>query len=130
MPKNGQKERRNMIPNHSDELPEELTLATEEVIEQGKREGKFIPKHIWDILRKRKEQGTFKGEIQTFIPKTIVNLTSGKHYYIVDDIRQRRIRCTTCEIGHGGVLEAHMLTRYKIEDGILYLDNKPINQTP
>jgi hypothetical protein len=109
---------------------ENLTLAIEHAVELAKREGKFIPKNIWALLKKRKEEGTFQGEIETLIPKTIVNLTSGEHYYEIEDVRKRSIVCRTCEVRHGGILEAHMLSRYKVEKGVLYLDNKPTNKVP
>lgn len=85
--------------------------------------------NIWDVLEERKKKGLWDGEIEV-IPIKEHKLVGGEHYYIVSDIRKREITCTSCAIRHGGILEARYLTRYKIEDGILYFDGKAQNSTP
>lgn len=108
----------------------EMSLAIEEAIEEAKSRGKFIPRNIWDILRKRAENGDFEGTIDTIIPKNLFSSKSKVHYFVIKDIRKREVECTSCELHHGGILEAHLLTRYKIENGIIYFDGNPINETP
>lgn len=102
--------------------------TVDEAIQRAKVEGKLIDPNIWEILRQRQKDGTFKGEIQTIILKDAINLRGGTHYYIIEDAKKRSIACLSCPVKHGGVLEAHMLSRYRIEDGILYLDGKAKNK--
>lgn len=103
--------------------------AINEAIEKAKSEGKFIDGNIWETLRKRKEEGSWDGEIETIVPKTIMNLTSGAHYYEIEDPRSRSVVCISCPIKHGGILEAHLLTRYKIDKGVIYLDGQAMTRT-
>jgi hypothetical protein len=84
---------------------------------------------IWHVLELRKKLGTWHGEIKVHKIKEY-HLTKGPHYYVIEDLRKRSVKCISCPISHGGILEAHLLARYKIEDGVLYLDGKPINKTP
>ncbi len=107
-------------------------LSTNELdtaIQKAKEEGKFIDGNIWEILRQRKAKGEWQGEIETIVPKTIMNLSSGAHYYEIEDIKKRSVACVTCPIKHGGILEAHLLTRYKVANGIIYLDDKAMTRT-
>lgn len=105
-------------------LPNSLKRELESNEKESKPEG-----NIWGMLRQMKKAGQFKGEITEIIPKDF-NITQAPHYYVVDDLRKRSIKCIACPIIHGGVLEAHLLTRYKIEDGILYFDGVATNRTP
>lgn len=84
---------------------------------------------LWAVINERKRLGVWDGDIDTH---DIVeyNLSSGKHYYEIEDLRKRTIVCTSCVIRHGGVLESKLLTHYKIEDGVLYLKGVPVNQKP
>jgi len=83
---------------------------------------------IWEALKERKKRGLWSGEITTHEIKEY-NLSTGKHYFVMEDIRKRSIVCTSCPVKHGGFLEAKMLTRYKLDGGVLYLDDKAINTT-
>lgn len=58
------------------------------------------------------------------------NLSSGKHYFVMENIAKRSIKCISCPITHGGILEAHLLTRYTLTDGVLSLDGKALNTAP
>lgn len=84
---------------------------------------------IWAVIKERKRLGLWDGDIETH---EIVeyNLSSGKHYYEIEDLRKRTIVCTSCAIKHGGILEAKLLTHYRLEDGVLYLRDVPVNQKP
>ena len=84
---------------------------------------------IWQILEERKKRGLWDGEIKVHQIKEY-SLSKGEHYFIISDNRKREVMCITCPLKHGGILEAHMLTRYKVEDGIIYLDGKPTNTAP
>lgn len=84
---------------------------------------------IWGVLEKRKEKGLWDGEIEV-IETTSHNLSKGDHYYVVEDARRRSIKCLSCNMPHGGILEPHRLHRYTIKDGVLYLDDKATNTTP
>lgn len=90
-------------------------------------EKKKLP-DMWGYLQFLFDKGIRKEKID-IIPIKEYNLAaSGKHYFVIDDIRKRTIKCTTCPVTHGGVLEAHLLTHYKVEDGVLYFEDKAINQ--
>jgi hypothetical protein len=84
---------------------------------------------IWKVLEKRKKKGLWDGEIEV-IETTSQSLIKGAHYYVIDDPKQASIRCISCSVPHGGILEAHMLHRYNVKDGVLYFDGEPANQTP
>ncbi len=90
-------------------------------------QGVEIPKNIWELLREKKKRGLWNGEIDT-IPIKEFNLTRGKHYFVVEDVRKRSVKCISCPIVHGTYLEAKYLARYTITDGVLALDGKPINE--
>ena len=84
---------------------------------------------IWRVLELRKELGWWDGDID-IVPIKEFNLSGGVHYFVVENPATRSIRCTSCPISHGGILEAHMLTRYRVENGVLYFDDRPVNKTP
>lgn len=87
------------------------------------------PPNIWDVLEERKKKGLWDGEIDV-VPIKEYPLTAGEHYYELTDIRKREVTCKSCAIKHGGILEAHLLMRYKVENGVIYLDNKPVTRAP
>ncbi len=89
---------------------------------------KEIP-DIWKVLDLREKLGLRKEKID-IIQTREFNLTKGEHYFVMESIGKRSIKCISCPITHGGILEAHLLTRYKLEDGVLYLDDKPQNKAP
>lgn len=91
---------------------------------QNEQQSPDLPENIWEVLRERKKRGLWDGEIEEIVPKEY-NLTQGEHYYEIDDLRQRTVKCSACPITHGGILEAHLLTRYEVKNGIIYLDGKP-----
>lgn len=84
--------------------------------------------NMWTGLAKLKESGDWDGEIETHQVGKEISLTKGEHYYILSDKRKRIVECIACPVKHGGILEAHMLTRYKVEDGVIYLDGEPTNK--
>ena len=88
-----------------------------------------LPKDLFEALEEKRKKGLWDGDVEHIEFKEH-NLTGGKHYYEMLDVRKREIVCTTCPIRHGGILEAKMLTRYRLEKGVLYLDGKPCNETP
>lgn len=122
MPQNKPKNQQNIefieIPTNFDtrDLMEQLKKANED---QTKPD-------IWKILEERKRRGHWNGEIQVLPIKTF-SLIKGKHYYVVENNRKRSIKCIACPVVHGTFLESHMLTRYKLEDGVLSVDGKPLN---
>lgn len=84
---------------------------------------------IWKILEERKKLGLWDGEIKVHQIKEYP-LSKGEHYFIISDNRKREVMCTSCPLKHGGILEAHMLSRYKVKDGVIYLDGKATNTAP
>lgn len=81
-------------------------------------EVKWVPKpvgNVWDILRKKNHP------IETIIPKDIFNSNS-PHHYEITNLHSAEVTCMSCPTKHGGYLEPHLLTRYKVENGIIYLD--------
>lgn len=84
---------------------------------------------FWAKIKWLKERGLHKGDYQEY-EKPYYNLNKGSHYYVLENSAKRTIKCISCPVKHGGVLEAHLLTRYALKEGVLYLDGKPINQTP
>lgn len=85
--------------------------------------------NIWEVLEKRKEKGLWHGEIEVHEIKE-TNITKGTHYYVVENPRTGSVKCTSCSISHGHILEPHLLTRYDIRDGVIYFDGKAITQAP
>ena len=84
---------------------------------------------VWEVLKERKKKGLWDGEITThqMVEHQIIG---GPHFYVVSNPGKREVTCTSCAIKHGGILEAHLLSRYKVENGIIYLDGKAQNVTP
>lgn len=87
---------------------------------------KYDPENLPNLWDKLKKGGA---EIEN-IEAEEINLTSGEHYYIIDDLRTRSVKCISCIKKHGGILESHLLTRYKVENGIIYLDGKATTKAP
>lgn len=85
--------------------------------------------NIWDALKRAKKDGRFKGEIHEY-HKPHYNLLKGEHYYEIEDAAKGSIKCVTCPIKHGGILEAHLLSQYELKNGVLYLDGVAQNKTP
>lgn len=82
---------------------------------------------IWSVLKIRGKLGYRQDEITTHQTESW-NLSKKEHYFVVDDNAKRSIKCISCSIPHGGILEARKLDRYRLDDGILYLDDKPVNK--
>lgn len=82
---------------------------------------------IWQVLAERKRRGLFQGEIDVVQTKEF-NLTRGAHYFVVADNRGRDIKCISCPISHGCILDARNLTKYKIEDGVIFYNGKALNK--
>lgn len=98
---------------------------------QEEKPKKESPKtSIIDHLESRRKELGFKGEIRTHHGKDLFRSGKDDHYYILTNNRKRIIECISCKIRHGGVLEAHLLTRYKLNGGVLSLDGKEINKAP
>lgn len=99
--------------------------------ENKKKESQKKAKYpdIWEVLKARKEKGLWHGEIKVHKIREF-NLSKGDHYYVVEDIRKRSVKCISCPVTHGGLLEANLLARYKVENGIIYLDGNPTNTMP
>lgn len=121
MTKNQGKNWQNEKPQESQKI-EELKRELEQELE------KEIP-DIWRVIDLQKQLGLRDKGYETITPKEF-NLSSGKHYFVLESIGKRSIKCISCPITHGGILEAHLLTRYKLEDGVISLDGKPLNEAP
>lgn len=89
---------------------------------------------FWSVHAERFAKGLTKEPIITEHPKSTVNLSKlmrdSKHYFVVEDPKRRMVSCSICPMKHGGILEAHLLTQYKIENGVLSFQGKAINETP
>lgn len=94
--------------------------------EKNEEEIPDIP-DIWKILEERKKRGLWDGEIKIHQIKEYP-LSKGEHYFIISNNPAREVMCISCPLQHGGILEAHMLARYKVENGVIYLDGKPTNK--
>lgn len=119
-----------MRNNNEDELKQVPTNK------QGDEPGEFgtTPEPLtgdkfWNRIKWLHEKGLHKGDYQEY-EKPYYNLNKGSHYYVLDDPKKSTIKCLSCPIKHGGVLEAHLLTRYTLKEGVLYLDGEAINKTP
>lgn len=113
----GNKRKLILSDENINELLEQLKIQNED----------FEIPDLWKVLNERKKKGLWNGEIEVIETKSH-SLIKGKHYYVVENPRTRSIKCISCAVIHGTILEAKFLTRYKIEDGILYFDNKPMNE--
>lgn len=79
---------------------------------------------IWEVARSR------GNTIDTY-PVVEYDLSSNNaHFFEIEDLRKRSVKCTSCKVRHGFILEAHRLHEYKLENGILYLKGKALNRTP
>lgn len=78
---------------------------------------------VWDRLRKKKIP------IETIVPKDIFS-SNAPHYFEITNFKTAEVTCRSCPVRHGGYLEAHLLTRYRVTDGVIYLDNKPMTHAP
>ena len=85
---------------------------------------------FWGIHADRFKKGFTKSPITIEHPKQTYILNKGAHYFVVENNQTRSIKCITCPIQHGGILEAKFLTQYRVEDGVLYFKGKAINNTP
>jgi len=85
--------------------------------------------NAWDVLAERKKKGLWNGEVTTHKVKRY-KLNKGAHYYVIEDYRSGSVKCISCPVSHGGILENHMLTRYEVKDGVIYLDGVARNKTP
>lgn len=94
---------------------------------ESKKQSKYLD--IWEVLKARKEKGLWNGEIQIHKIKEY-NLSKGEHYFTIEDIKKRSIKCISCPISHGGILESNLLTRYTLVKGVLSLDGVPTNSVP
>lgn len=88
---------------------------------------------IWGVLQRRFDKGYITTPIVTEHPKSEVNLSKlmqeRSHFFEIVDSRKRIIACTTCELKHGGILDAQDLLYTKIENGVLFYKGKAINKT-
>lgn len=93
---------------------------------KDKQQGNELP-NIWDILKERKQKGLWHGDIDVVKIKEY-KINSGAHYFVIEDLKKGSVACTSCPIKHGGYLEPHLLTRYEVKDGVIYLDGKAMTQ--
>jgi len=84
---------------------------------------------FWNTIKWLHDRGFHKGDYREY-ESPHYNLNKGEHYYVIEDAKKGSIKCISCPVKHGGILEAHLLTKYTLKDGILSLNGKPINQTP
>lgn len=78
---------------------------------------------IWAELEKRGHP-IERSQIREF------NLSGGKHYWVIDDPAKGTVRCASCPIRHGGTVDAYELARTRVEDGVIYLDDKATTKKP
>jgi len=97
--------------------------------EFGKAPEEETSSSFWAKIKWLKDRGLHKGDYQEY-EKPFYNLNKGGHYFVLDNSAKRTIKCISCPVKHGGMLEAHLLTRYALKDGVLSLDGRAINQTP
>lgn len=97
--------------------------------EDGKADKPVESQAFWARVKWLQERGMWKGDYREY-EKPYYNLNKGNHYYVMDDPRKGSIKCLSCPVKHGGILEAHLLTRYTLNEGVLALDGKAINTTP
>ena len=58
------------------------------------------------------------------------NLTGGEHYWVIDDPRKLTVKCISCPVEHGGIIDARDAVHTKVKDGIIYYKGKPITKKP
>lgn len=94
------------------------------------KEDPIIPSsNMWARIKWLHDRGLWAGDYKE-TPVQTYKLNKGPHYYIIENPRSGSIKCISCAIQHGGVLEARFMTRYKVEGGVLYFDGKAINKAP
>lgn len=115
--------------NEEESLPKIPTNRQDDQPDEFKEPEALHGDAFWNRIKWLHEKGLHKGDYQEY-EKPYYNLNKGGHYYVLDDPKRKTIRCISCPIKHGGLLEAHLLTRYRLHEGILYFDEKPINSLP
>jgi len=118
-----------MRNSDDEQLPRIPTNRTEDDPAEFKEQPAVESSTFWSRIKWLHDRGLHKGDYQEY-EKPYYNLNKGVHYFVMQDSRRRMIKCISCPVAHGGILEAHLLTRYTIHEGVLSLDGKPINQTP
>lgn len=81
---------------------------------------------IWRDLEKKKKRGQWEGEIDR-VEIREQKLVGGAHFFVIENNRGRSVKCVSCPIPHGHLLESHRLHEYKLEKGVLYLNDEPLN---
>jgi len=131
MPQGNSRARRITQTNNLEDLP--IVANSEPLAPDEFKEFEPHP-DVWGVHATRFKKGLTKEPIIIEHPKNTVNLSKlmkeSKHHFVLEDVRKRRIVCTSCSLKHGGILDAHELTHYKVEDGVLYYKGVAINRTP
>lgn len=118
-----------MPKNEENQLPRVPTNKSEDDPAEFQEQPEQSGSTFWTKIKWLKERGLHKGDYQEY-EKPFYNLNKGGHYFVLDNSTKRTIKCISCPVKHGGVLESHLLTRYTLKDGVLYLDGRAINQIP
>ena len=115
------------MPRFSPEKTQNLRRQIE--VDDGREDKTPEMPNVWDVLKERKKRGLWDGEVTTHTVREF-NLRGGEHYYIIENLRIGGVKCVSCPIAHGGILEQHMLHRYEVKNGIIFLDGEAKNKTP
>lgn len=109
---------------------EDFSVVTNEPLPKDEMETPSDVLDFWGVHAERFKRGLTHEPIVVEHPKQTYTLSRGAHYFVIENIRTRSVMCITCPIRHGGILESHMLTQYKLEDGVLFYKGKAINKLP
>lgn len=125
-----QDEQRLRKPNGNNQNDSFSVIASNEPIAEDEFKSPDTSIDFWETHRIRFEKGLVKEPIVVERPKKTINLSKGEHYFEIENIEKRSIICVTCPAPHGGILESHLLTQYRLADGVLFFRGKPVNKTP
>jgi hypothetical protein len=116
----------NMRNDKDESLPR---IPSNPTIDENEKPEILSGEPFWNKIKELHQKGILKGDYREY-EKPYYNLLKGEHYYEIEDAKKGSIVCTSCPVRHGGILESHLLARYKVEDGVLYLDDQAINKAP
>jgi len=125
MPQNEPRQKRSNQRNSSF-----LIVNDREPLQEGEFDTPTEILDFWGVHGERFKKGLTKSPIVVEHPKQTYTLSKGAHYFVIEDVRRRSIACITCPVKHGGILEAHMLTQYRLENGVLFYKGRAINELP
>jgi len=78
---------------------------------------------IWSVLEQRGHK-IRRSKVKEF------SLTGGKHYWVIDNLKEKSVKCISCPVKHGGIIDAKEAALTTVRDGVIYFKGKPVTEKP